>query len=93
METWKCKPNYYAILPAPVRYDVNLTDSEKLLFAEITALARTTGRCWATNKYFASVYNTGERTIRRRISKLIKLGYLEAEMRGKLRYIKIKNVY
>ena len=30
-------PNYYAIVPAKIRYDPNLTNLSKLLYAEITA--------------------------------------------------------
>lgn len=66
-------PNYYAILPASVRYHPDLTEGEKLLYAEITALCNKTGECWATNKYFAELYHTSERTISRWISRLIEL--------------------
>ena len=31
--------NYYAIIPANVRYDINLKPNEKLLYGEITALS------------------------------------------------------
>ena len=47
------KPNYYAIIPAEVRYNEKLTANSKLLFGEITALTNKTGVCWANNKYFA----------------------------------------
>ncbi len=33
------RPTYYAVLPATVRYDNALSEFQKLLFAEITALA------------------------------------------------------
>ena len=35
----KEQPNYYAIIPATVRYDTNLKYAKKLLYGEITALA------------------------------------------------------
>ena len=35
----KEQPNYYAIIPATIRYDNNLKPAEKLLYGEITALA------------------------------------------------------
>ena len=51
------KPNYYAIIPAEVRYNTNLNSSQKLFYGEITALTFKTGECWASNSYFAKLYN------------------------------------
>ncbi len=74
------KPSYYAIIPANVRYDTKLTADEKLLYGEITCLANKTGECWASNKYFADLYNVSKVTISRRISNLVKYGYITSEM-------------
>lgn len=71
------KPGYYAILTAEVRYDKNLTADEKLLYAEITALTQMNGACYAPNSYFAELFSCEERTIRRRLEKLEKSGYIE----------------
>lgn len=76
----KEKPTYYAVIPATVRYDKNLTDGEKLLYGEITTLTDKHGFCWATNRYFAELYNMRVETISRRISKLNKLGYITIEI-------------
>ena len=73
------QPNYYAIITADVRYDNRLTDSEKLLYAEITALSNKYGYCIASNGYFAKLYNVAKVTISRRISKLTKNNYLHIE--------------
>lgn len=50
------KPNYFAIIPAEVRYNENLNSSQKLFYGEITALTYKTGECWASNNYFARLY-------------------------------------
>ena len=49
-------PNYYAIIPANIRYSKELSMFQKLLYAEITALTDKTWYCWASNKYFAELY-------------------------------------
>lgn len=74
------KPSYYAILTADVRYDKDLTDREKLLFAEITTLCNKTGECWASNEYFAELYGVTSRSIRTSISHLVKKGYIERKL-------------
>lgn len=74
------KPNYYSILTANVRYDNRLSDSEKLLFSEITSLTQAIGECWASNDYFAKLYNVSQSTISRRVSKLRKLGYITVDL-------------
>lgn len=40
------QPNYYAIIPACVRY-AKIKANAKLLYGEITALANKTGECYA----------------------------------------------
>ena len=69
-------PSYYSITPAPVRYDKRLTANQKLLYGEITALANKDGYCYATNKYFARLYECTEQTISTSISNLQKCGYI-----------------
>lgn len=76
----ECKPNYYAILPANVRYDGRLGASEKLMFAELTALAQKDGYAFAGNRYFAELYGVDARTVRRWISHLETLGYLYVDL-------------
>ena len=71
------KPKYYAIIPAYVRYDNELNADEKIIYAEITALSILRGYCFATNKYFSSLYNCHINTISRRIKALEKHGYIK----------------
>lgn len=67
----------FAILPAAVRYDRELTSTEKLLYAEITALSNKEGFCWASNSYFAELFGCSDKTISTAITKLEKQGHLQ----------------
>ena len=75
----KEKPNYYAIIPAEVRYS-NLKPNAKLLYGEITALSNKTGYCFASNTYFAELYNVSKNTVSRWISDLKKLGFITIQI-------------
>ena len=74
------KPNYYAIIPAEVRYNNELTANAKLLFGELTALSNKTGICWATNKYFAELYQVDKKTVSRWIQQLQDNGFVTTVM-------------
>lgn len=74
------KPNYYSIIPAEVRYDTDLKDKAKLLYGEITSLSDKNGYCYATNKYFAELYEVSTTTISLLINNLINKGYIEREI-------------
>lgn len=71
---------YYAIIPATVRYDERLKYAERLFYGEITALIGKEGYCFASNSYFANLYNVIPGTISRWISHLAKLGYIKVEL-------------
>lgn len=70
---------YYAILPANVRYDKSLNAQCKLLYAEITALTRSDGYCWAKNGYFAELFGVDEVTVSRWLKKLSDKKYISIE--------------
>ena len=75
-------PNYFAIIPANVRYDENLSASEKLMYAEISALAQKEGYCWASSNYFEFMYKVSRQTIYNWIKNLSDLGYIKTELSG-----------
>ena len=79
------KPNYYAIIPAEVRYDNTLRPNEKLLYGEITALAQKTGECWASNKYFSDLYGVKDNAVATWIRHLKEKKYIliDYEYKGK----------
>lgn len=72
--------NYYAIIPASVRYDSTLPSTAKLLYAEITALSNDKGYCWASNAYFAELYHITTRSVGSLLSKLKKNGHVHIEI-------------
>lgn len=74
------KPNYYSVIPAIVRYDNELKPNEKLLYGEISALTNRNGECWASNDYFAKLYDKSKDTVSDWISKLNKKGYISVEL-------------
>lgn len=72
--------NFYAVIPAFVRYDKDLQPNAKLLYGEITALSNEKGFCWAENEYFANLYNVSKTSISKWISCLIKKKYITSEI-------------
>ena len=71
------KPSYYAIIPANVRYDLDLSANAKLLYGEITSLCNSKGYCWASNQYFSSLYNCSDRTIQNLLKQLSDKKYIK----------------
>ena len=75
----KDKPNYYAIIPANVRYS-SLKPNAKLLYGEITALSNKLGYCFASNIYFAELYGVSKNTVSRWLTDLKKLGFITIQI-------------
>ena len=71
--------SYYAIIPANVRYDPDLTPNAKLLYGEITALTNDKGYCWASNNYFARLYKCTPQAISKWTKILEKKKYITIE--------------
>ena len=94
------KPNYYAQIPANVRYNENLNSSQKLFYGEITALTFKTGECWASNNYFARLYKVSPSVITNWVKALERenLIVVDYEKKGKeitkriIRIVGIQNI-
>lgn len=76
------KPGFWAVLPAAVRYDPEISSSAKLLYAEISALTGETGYCFAANAYFERLFDLSERTIIRLLKELAAHGFIRIEDNG-----------
>lgn len=88
------RPNYYAVIPASVRYS-DVTANAKLLYAEITALCNKTGTCWASNKYFADLYGVGVQAVSLWVKQLADAGFISTKINkaaGNRRYIRITDI-
>jgi len=85
---------YYAVIPAAVRYDQTLPPNAKLLYGEISALTSKDGYCYATNQYFATLYQCTVKSISRLVAALENGGYISTvlvkDASGK---IKGRNIY
>ena len=69
--------NTYTILWAYVRYRTDISDFEKILFAEIDLMTNRKGYCFASNKYFAKLFNKTAQHISRSISNLKKANLID----------------
>lgn len=68
--------NYYRVLTSTIMYDKKLSPIEKLLYAEITGILEANNECYASNRYFAELFDRNETTISTIINKLQKHGYI-----------------
>jgi gas vesicle protein len=85
--------SYYAIIPANVRYDKDLTPNAKLLYGEITALCNEKGYCWASNSYFSDLYSVSKTSISKWINQLVAKGYIKSTIQYKEGTKEILNRY
>ena len=69
-------PSFDAVIPAYVRYDPKLSNNAKLLYGELRALTNAYGFCWASNEYFAALYQVDVRTIKRWLENLENAGHI-----------------
>lgn len=69
-------PAYYAIIPAPVRYDNTLTDKTKILYGELTTCSNIYGYCTVDNKYLSEVCEISNRRVEQCLNLLETKGYI-----------------
>lgn len=77
--TENLEPNYWAVIPAQIRYSPSLPAGAKLLYAEISALTDQRGYCFASNEYFAELYGASVRTVQRYLDALQRLGVIRIQ--------------
>jgi len=85
--------NYYAIIPADVRYDDRITADEKLLYGELTCLSNKHGFAFPSNAHLAELYGVAKETISRRISKLQDCGYIKIHLIYDGKQVKQRRIY
>ena len=76
MKKTKPTPTYYAIIPAPVRYDNTLTDKAKILYGELTTCSNIYGYCTVDNKYLSEVCEISNRRVEQCLIPLETKGYI-----------------
>ena len=74
----KENPNYYAVLPAVVRY-AKITALAKLIYCELTTLTIKEGFAWVSNQYLADIYEVNKSTIYRCLAELKDNGFIKCE--------------
>lgn len=85
---WKSNPrggdplDYFTILPAAVRHDHSLSPLAKLVYGDISALARITGLCTATNATLGAENGRGKTAIGEAITALEERGHIRVTYSG-----------
>lgn len=77
------KPNYYAIIPAEVRYDKTLRANEKLLYAELSAWCNLYGVCTASTGRLAELFEVSPQAIKEWLRHLEEHNYIRREIQRK----------
>ena len=73
-------PSYYVVIPASVRFDRNLSRGAILLYGDIVALCNQEGYCWASNKYFANMWDVSKSSIKNYLLELVNQKHIITEI-------------
>ncbi len=74
-------PNLYAVIPISILENKDLTPNAKLLYAEVMALSKKSGRCFATNEYLANRLGISPRTVPALLSELNGCGIIHTDVK------------
>jgi len=64
------KPNYYAVIPAPILFNEKLSNNAKIMFGVIATLTNLNKECYATDDYFSRILNTSKPSVQRWLKEL-----------------------
>ena len=67
-------------IPDKVRYNNELTFFARLIYSDILSLAKKENFCFATNQYFAGLYNVSQKTVSISIKELEKEFCISVEL-------------
>jgi len=82
------QPNFYSVIPAPVRDDKRLPASARLLYGDISSLTKSEGYCWASNEWLAEKTGLSIRGISKLVTCLQRAGHIRVEiLKGNKRHI------
>lgn len=79
-DTQDMKLNYYANIPMRILCDNNLMLGARLIYGLISGLCSQKGYCWATNSYFAALFEVSKQTVSNWITQLRQSGYIIVEI-------------
>lgn len=88
------QPSYFSVIPAYVRYDKTLKPMEIIMYGEISALTNKYGYAYASNNYFAKLYDVHKKTVSIWINHLKERGYITTEViRNEDKTVKARKIY
>ena len=71
-------------IPAEILLNADLSDKEKIVLSMILYLSDDTGRCFASNKYIASIVNVTSDRVSKIVSSLKDKGYVDVNLKYKI---------
>ena len=82
--------NGFTKIPSSIRYDKDVNDTAKILYAVLVLLNNTFEYVYVSNDYLSSLLNLPNTTLRENLYKLKALKYIEIKDNDLTRYIKVR---